>query len=115
MTAVDALMIASGYPGMRSHACGRANQTMVLVSRKHLGLVPSGRVQLAEGRYHQERQWYRPQRTVIDSHCHIDMPEDALKPIKRPDSAGGSVWFDAGLTVRWVWEHLVSSANVNFF
>jgi len=38
---------------------------------------------------------------VADSHTHIDMPEDAGKPINRPHSAGGSVWFDAGLTVRW--------------
>ena len=41
--------------------------------------------------------------SLIDSHCHIDMPENAEQPRKRPDCAGDSVWFDAGLTVRRVW------------
>jgi hypothetical protein len=39
---------------------------------------------------------------LIDSHCHIDTPEYATKPINRHDSAGSSVWFDAGWAVRWV-------------
>lgn len=49
--------------------------------------------------------------SLIDSHCHIDMPEDAWKPVKEPDSAGGSARFDAGLTVRWVWGHSSSATH----
>jgi hypothetical protein len=57
----------------------------------------------------------QPQLTLIDSHCHIDMPENAKKPIKRPDSDGLLLRFDAGLTVRWIWERPVSGACVNSF
>jgi hypothetical protein len=40
-----------------------------------------------------------PLLTLIDSHCHIDMREDAEKPRNRPDFARCPVRFDAGLTV----------------
>ena len=46
----------------------------------------------------------RPHLTLIDSHCHIDMPEHAEKPVNRPDSDVSFVWFDTGLTIGRAWE-----------